>query len=121
MIQEQYIFLHRAVLEGLTCTDTRIEASQLEAVLAELSVHDPQLGCSGLEEEFTMLEAMTPHPKHDTRRTALQYPRNNGSMDSLRTCTFHVYKHAYTYIHMLATPPHTQYVHIYIYNQYLYT
>jgi protein tyrosine phosphatase len=80
---EQYIFLHRAVLEGLTCTDTRIEASQLEAVLAELSVHDPQLGCSGLEEEFTMLEAMTPHPKHDTRRTALQYPRNNGSMDSL--------------------------------------
>ena len=88
MVQEQYIFLHRAVLESLTCRDTCIENSQLEAVLTELSIYDPQLGCNGLEEEFAMLEAATSSTQH---RISMQYSHKNGSMDNLRMCTFYAF------------------------------
>lgn len=86
--QEQYIFVHQAVLEALTRGSTCIEASQLEAALTELSAPDPQLGCSGLEEEFAILEEMTPRPEHSACRTAMQHPRKNRSMDYLPSkCT----------------------------------
>ena len=81
--QEQYIFVHKTVLEALTCVNTSIESAQLGASLDELSLHDPQLGASPLEEEFAALEAMTPRPEDSVCRAAQKYSHKNRNHDYL--------------------------------------
>ena len=82
--QEQYTFVHKAVLEKLTCRPTRMEVAQLDATLAELQTHDPRLGHSQLEEQFHQLEQLSPRPEQETMcRTALQHPHKNRSRDYL--------------------------------------
>lgn len=90
--QEQYIFVHEAVLEALTYSSTRTEVYQLEAALLELSALDPHSRRSGLEDQFARLEAMSPHPEHIVCRTAMQHSHKNRSMDHLPSkCKTYLY------------------------------
>jgi protein tyrosine phosphatase len=81
---EQYIFVHKAVLEKLTCSPTRIEVAQLEPTLAELQGNDNRLGCSRLEDQFARLGKLSPCTQDDsTCRVALTYPHKNRNRDYL--------------------------------------
>lgn len=77
------MFVHEAVLESLTCRNTRIESSQLDTTLAEISVYNSQLGHCPLDEEFAVLGSMTPHPDDSVCRVAMKYPQKNRSHDYL--------------------------------------
>jgi protein tyrosine phosphatase len=82
---EQYIFVHKAVLEKLTVSSTRVEVARLEAALTELQAHDSERGRSGLEEQFARLEELSPRPDDSFCQTALQHPHKNRSGDYLPT------------------------------------
>ena len=50
--QDQYIFIHDAILEAVTCGDTQIEASDLRRATQTLSKQDPQTQLTGYENQF---------------------------------------------------------------------
>ena len=51
--QDQYIFIHDAILESVTCGDTEIEAGDLRKRLAQLKTRD-ESGRSGLDLQFAV-------------------------------------------------------------------
>ena len=53
MLQDQYIFIHDAILESVTCGDTEIEAGDLRKRLAQLKTTD-ESGCTGLDQQFAV-------------------------------------------------------------------
>ncbi len=50
--QEQYVFIHDAILEACLCGDTAIPANQLRSVYYEMNRLDPQTNSSQIKEEF---------------------------------------------------------------------
>ena len=50
-LQEQYIFIHDAVLESVTCGETQIAAGNLRHALAKLQM-GPKAGPNGLVSQF---------------------------------------------------------------------
>ena len=81
--QEQYIFLHNALLEYLTCGNTRVSASQLEQELVQLTQPRSLSGHSELEEQFVMLCKISPLPNHTHCSVALHNPMMNRNTDYL--------------------------------------
>lgn len=51
-VQEQYVFIHDAILEACLCGDTAIPANQLRSVYYEMNRLDPQTNSSQIKEEF---------------------------------------------------------------------
>ena len=51
-IQEQYVFIHDAILEACLCGDTTIPSSQLRSVYYDMNRLDPQTNSSPIKEEF---------------------------------------------------------------------
>jgi len=51
-VQEQYIFIHDAVLEYITCGDTSIEAPNVMRAMAKLKTKDKMTGLNGYEQEL---------------------------------------------------------------------
>ena len=51
-IQEQYAFIHDAILESVTCGDTQIGASNLRMAIQKLHKRNPQTGKTGFESQF---------------------------------------------------------------------
>ena len=51
--QDQYIFIHDAILESVTCGDTEIEAGDLRKRLAQLKTID-ESGRTGLDLQFAV-------------------------------------------------------------------
>ena len=51
--QDQYIFIHDAILESVTCGDTEIEAGDLRKKLAQLKTTD-ESGRTGLDLQFAV-------------------------------------------------------------------
>lgn len=51
-MQEQYVFIHDAILEACLCGDTTIPASQLRSVYYDMNRLDPQTNSSPIKEEF---------------------------------------------------------------------
>ena len=58
--QDQYIFIHDAILESVTCGDTEIEAGDLRKRLAQLKTRD-ESGRSGLDLQFAVRLLLTVH------------------------------------------------------------
>ena len=81
--QDQYVFLHDALMEGLMCGNTRIEAANLEQALAKLLDPDPTTGQSQLEEQFNTLDKVTPRPDPALCSAAQMNPERNRNMDYL--------------------------------------
>ena len=50
--QDQYVFIHDAVLESLTCGDTQIPASELSGAMEKLKQKDSETGRTGFETQF---------------------------------------------------------------------
>ena len=51
--QDQYVFVHDAILEAVTCGDTQIDASNLRTVMRKLKDRN-QSGKTGFEHQFTV-------------------------------------------------------------------
>ena len=51
--QDQYMFIHDAILESVTCGDTQIDSGRLRKALAQLQVRD-ETGRSGLDLQFSV-------------------------------------------------------------------
>ena len=49
--QDQYVFIHDAVLESLTCGDTQIPASELSSAIEKLK-EDRETGRTGFDTQF---------------------------------------------------------------------
>ena len=54
-IQEQYIFVHDAVLERVTCGDTQIMASDLRNIINKLGRMDPKTRLTGFQSQFQVI------------------------------------------------------------------
>ena len=51
-VQEQYIFLHDAVLESVTCGDTEISSANLRATVRKLNKINPADNTTVLQTQF---------------------------------------------------------------------
>ena len=50
--QDQYVFIHDALDEFITCGETDIAASNLRARVNKLRKHIPEKGATGFQEQF---------------------------------------------------------------------
>ncbi|XP_073487475.1 receptor-type tyrosine-protein phosphatase mu isoform X8 [Aquarana catesbeiana] len=83
--EEQYVFIHDAILEACLCGDTSLSASQVRSVYYEMNKVDPQTNSSQIKEEFRTLNMVTPTLRVEDCSIAL-LPRNhekNRCMDVL--------------------------------------
>uniref|UniRef100_A0A3B3QAE7 Receptor-type tyrosine-protein phosphatase U n=1 Tax=Paramormyrops kingsleyae TaxID=1676925 RepID=A0A3B3QAE7_9TELE len=83
--EEQYIFIHDAILEACLCGETVIPVSDFALTYKEMLRVDSQSNSSQLREEFQTLNSVTPHLDVEECSIAL-LPRNrekNRSMDVL--------------------------------------
>ncbi|KAK2518520.1 Ptpru [Columba guinea] len=83
--EEQYVFIHDAILEACLCGETSIPASEFKLTYKEMVRIEPQSNSSQLREEFQTLNSVTPHLDVEECSIAL-LPRNrerNRSMDVL--------------------------------------
>ena len=51
-LQEQFVFVHDAILESLTCGDTQITPSDVRTQITKLGQREPQLRMTGFESQF---------------------------------------------------------------------
>uniref|UniRef100_A0A672MMC2 Receptor-type tyrosine-protein phosphatase U n=1 Tax=Sinocyclocheilus grahami TaxID=75366 RepID=A0A672MMC2_SINGR len=83
--EEQYIFIHDAILEACLCGETAIPVNEFTLAYKEMLRVDSQSNSSQLREEFQTLNSVTPHLDVEECSIAL-LPRNrekNRSMDVL--------------------------------------
>jgi hypothetical protein len=59
---DQYVFIHDAVLESVTCGETEIPADKYELIVRRLKEIDPTSNTTGLETQFHLLHQVTPNP-----------------------------------------------------------
>uniref|UniRef100_A0A8C4WG40 Receptor-type tyrosine-protein phosphatase U n=1 Tax=Gopherus evgoodei TaxID=1825980 RepID=A0A8C4WG40_9SAUR len=59
--EEQYIFIHDAILEACLCGETAIPVSEFRPTYKEMVRIEPQSNSSQLREEFQTLNSVTPH------------------------------------------------------------
>ncbi|KAJ8377526.1 hypothetical protein AAFF_G00256220 [Aldrovandia affinis] len=83
--EEQYIFIHDAILEACLCGETTIPACEFKAAYYDMIRIDSQSNSSHLKDEFQTLTSVTPQPQPEDCSIAL-LPRNqerNRFMDAL--------------------------------------
>ncbi|KAK6325983.1 hypothetical protein J4Q44_G00016270 [Coregonus suidteri] len=83
--EEQYIFIHDAILEACLCGETAILVNEFALTYKDMLRVDSQSNSSQLREEFQTLNSVTPHLDMEECSIAL-LPRNrekNRSMDVL--------------------------------------
>uniref|UniRef100_A0A8C1J310 protein-tyrosine-phosphatase n=1 Tax=Cyprinus carpio TaxID=7962 RepID=A0A8C1J310_CYPCA len=83
--EEQYIFIHDAILEACLCGETAIPISEFALTFKDMLSVDSQTNTSQLREEFQTLNSVTPHLDVEECSVSL-LPRNrekNRSMDVL--------------------------------------
>ncbi|XP_023181880.1 receptor-type tyrosine-protein phosphatase mu-like isoform X2 [Xiphophorus maculatus] len=83
--EEQYVFIHDAILEACLCGNTAVPANQLRSLYYEMNRLDPQTNSCQIKEEFRTLNMVTPTLRVEDCSIAL-LPRNhekNRCMDVL--------------------------------------
>ncbi|XP_036397793.1 receptor-type tyrosine-protein phosphatase kappa-like [Megalops cyprinoides] len=83
--EEQYIFIHDAILEACLCGETAIPTCEFKATYYDMIRIDSQSNSSHLKDEFQTLTSVTPQPQAEDCSIAL-LPRNhekNRFMDGL--------------------------------------
>ena len=51
-LQEQYIFIHDAILESVTCGDTEISSANLRLIMKKMSRVNPETKATPLQTQF---------------------------------------------------------------------
>ncbi|KAJ8270755.1 hypothetical protein GJAV_G00118870 [Gymnothorax javanicus] len=74
--EEQYIFIHDAILEACLCGETVIPACEFKAAYYDMIRIDSQSNSSHLKDEFQTLNSVTPQPQPEDCSIAL-LPRNH--------------------------------------------
>ena len=67
VLQEQYIFIHDAILEAITCGDTQISACDLRTNIQKLSNSDPETNVTGFESQFKVYTFVLLHLQQSTQ------------------------------------------------------
>ncbi|XP_066091967.1 receptor-type tyrosine-protein phosphatase T isoform X13 [Saccopteryx bilineata] len=83
--EEQYVFVHDAILEACLCGNTAIPVCEFRSLYYNISRLDPQTNSSQIKDEFQTLNIVTPHVRPEDCSIGL-LPRNhdkNRSMDVL--------------------------------------
>ncbi|XP_043098122.1 receptor-type tyrosine-protein phosphatase T isoform X11 [Puntigrus tetrazona] len=83
--EEQYVFVHDAILEACLCGNTAIPVCEFRAIYYNISRLDPQTNSSQIKDEFQTLNIVTPRVRPEDCSVGL-LPRNhdkNRSMDVL--------------------------------------
>uniref|UniRef100_H2ZVC1 protein-tyrosine-phosphatase n=1 Tax=Latimeria chalumnae TaxID=7897 RepID=H2ZVC1_LATCH len=83
--EEQYVFVHDAILEACLCGNTAIPVCEFRAVYYNISKTDPQTNSSQIKDEFQTLNIVTPRVRPEDCSIGL-LPRNhdkNRSIDVL--------------------------------------
>ena len=52
ILQEQYMFIHDAILESITCGNTQVSAADLQRAVIKLKQRDPGTQLTGYEQQF---------------------------------------------------------------------
>ena len=52
LLQEQYTFIHDAILESITCGNTQVNAADLQRAVIQLKQRDPHTKLTGYEQQF---------------------------------------------------------------------
>ena len=87
--QAQYVFIHDAILESVTCGDTQISAGDLRKQIQKLSQVAQGKNCTGFQYQFQILEQVTPNPDQISCSTAQKHPtKNRGVMYLPGECFF---------------------------------
>ena len=77
--QDQYMFIHDAILESVTCGDTQISAGDLRRQIQRMSQVAQGKNCTGFQYQFQILEQVTPKPNEVISITAQRnQDRNRG-------------------------------------------
>uniref|UniRef100_A0A6I8SP14 protein-tyrosine-phosphatase n=1 Tax=Xenopus tropicalis TaxID=8364 RepID=A0A6I8SP14_XENTR len=74
--EEQYVFVHDAILEACLCGNTAIPVSEFRSVYYNISRMDPQTNCSQIKDEFQTLNIVTPRARPEDCSIGL-LPRNH--------------------------------------------
>ncbi|CAG10736.1 unnamed protein product [Tetraodon nigroviridis] len=85
--EEQYVFVHDAILEACLCGNTAIPVCEFRAIYYNISRLDPQTNSSQIKDEFQTLNIVTPRVRPEDCSVGL-LPRNhdkNRSLDVLPT------------------------------------
>ncbi|XP_074867595.1 receptor-type tyrosine-protein phosphatase T [Carettochelys insculpta] len=83
--EEQYVFVHDAILEACLCGNTAIPVCEFRSIYYNISRLDPQTNSSQIKDEFQTLNIVTPHVRPEDCSIGL-LPRNhdkNRCMDVL--------------------------------------
>ncbi|XP_056884846.1 receptor-type tyrosine-protein phosphatase T isoform X12 [Takifugu flavidus] len=83
--EEQYVFVHDAILEACLCGNTAIPVCEFRAIYYDISRLDPQTNSSQIKDEFQTLNIVTPRVLPEDCSVGL-LPRNhdkNRSLDGL--------------------------------------
>ena len=71
LTQEQFIFIHDAILEELVCGDTQIDASGFRAAMDDLSQQHVLTNTTGFEKQFKVVHVT--QTVVETKQTASVY------------------------------------------------
>ena len=82
-LQDQYIFLHDAILEIVACRDTSIDSEQFKQGCPNLQQVDFVTKKTPLETQYITLAQVTPDPSNISSKTALMHPEKNRSTSYL--------------------------------------
>ena len=98
-LQEQYVFIHDAILEACLCGDTTIPANQLRSVYYEMNRLDPQTNSSPIKEEFRVRHT----PYTQTTYTHTPYTQTHARTQPYTHLQTHILdtnlRHKYTNTH----------------------
>ena len=58
LLQEQYTFIHDAILESITCGNTQVGAADLQRAVNKLKQRDPHTALTGYEQQYKVLQCL---------------------------------------------------------------
>ncbi|XP_065058065.1 receptor-type tyrosine-protein phosphatase kappa-like isoform X3 [Rhopilema esculentum] len=84
--EEQYIFIHDALLESVQCGNTEITAQDLRIMINRLETISPETNMTGFEKEWKILNNVSPIPPKSSCNTAA-LPENMAKNRNQNACT----------------------------------
>ncbi|XP_064386419.1 uncharacterized protein LOC135334961 isoform X2 [Halichondria panicea] len=81
--QDQYVFIHDAILESVTCGDTQISAADLRRQIQKMSSVAPGKAITDFQYQFQILEQVSPNPNEVNCSSALRHKNLNRGIQYL--------------------------------------